>query len=161
MRRITAVAVAVATTLPFCKFGGKLADFLAAHRHPAKTFQRAGFRGTMKLDVEIDGRRELAGVERRHQRRPHGVVQHGGKEAALNVADRIQEFRLALEINFDGAAFGIDGAEREAQRSRAGRRRQAAIDHLPEERILVGHRFTPYRPRRARHATAASGARQT
>jgi hypothetical protein len=55
------------------------------------------------------------------------------------ISCRVQEFRLRLELDFDGTAFAIDLQEFDAQRLHARRRRQPAIDDFPEERILVHH----------------------
>jgi hypothetical protein len=42
-----------------------------------------------------------------------------------------------FEAGFDAAALAVDLDKFEAERLRAGRRRQPAIDHFPEKRILV------------------------
>src|SRR3954469_11210828 len=91
----------------------------------------------MKLHIEIERRRELAGIQRRGQRRSHGVVEHGGEESALHIARRIEKLRLRLEVDLGRAALAIDRSKLDAQRFGAGRRWQPAIDHFPEEGVLV------------------------
>ena len=87
----------------------------------------------MKLHVVIYRRRELLKVERRRQCGTHGVVEHGREKSTLHVAGRIEKHLDRFEAGFDAAALAVDLDKAEPERLRAGRRRQPAIDHFPEE----------------------------
>jgi hypothetical protein len=80
--------------------------------------------------MQVDGRGVELAAARQHGRRPHGVVQHGGENAALDEAGRIAELRLAVEADAQPAALGVMRHQVPAEQSRAGRHGDAVEDGL-------------------------------
>jgi hypothetical protein len=115
------------------------ADVSAAADDASFARQRSDHRRPVERDVEVQRRRELAGLEHRGQRRSHRVVEHRGEEATLDVAGGIGELGLAVEAQFGGAGFAIDLREARAQRVGRARRRQLARHDAPEERLTIDH----------------------
>src|ERR1700746_2392618 len=119
------------------KFGTAMTGFPAPHHDAAKALQRTQPRRAVKLHGEIHGRRKLPEVERCRQRRAHGVVEHRREESALHVAGRVEKHLDRFKAGFDGTALAVDLDKPKTEGLRAWRRRQRAVDHFPEERILV------------------------
>jgi hypothetical protein len=61
--------------------------------------------------MQVGRGRELARTQRRHQRRPEGVVQHGREEPALDDANEVHELFRGHEGHLDGACVGVDGQQ--------------------------------------------------
>jgi hypothetical protein len=114
------------------QFPGEESDVSAAPDDPAMSDQPSRFGRAEELDVKIRGRRELAGAERRHQRRGEGRIEHGGQKAALHPANEIQEPVRCCEGDFDGPCIWIYGNELEAQCHCRARGFGSAFDDIPK-----------------------------
>src|SRR4029434_5544681 len=64
---------------------------------------RAGFRRTNEVHLELEGGRKLLRLEGGGQRWAESLVQHGGKKPALDVAQGIGEVPSCLELHTDSA----------------------------------------------------------
>ena len=120
--RTTAVAVPVATTSPDSSTNSPARKPTPDARrtiHPRPT-RRPGTRGSEELHLQIGRGRELARAQRRDQRRPERVVQHGREEPALHDANRIQELLGRREGDLDGAFVGVDGHQLPTEHQAAG-----------------------------------------
>jgi hypothetical protein len=96
-----------------------------------------------ELDVQVGGGGELAGAQRRDQRRAQGVVEHRGQEAALDHPGRVQELVAGGERHLDRPGRRVDGYQFPAEQDRGRGRRDPALHHIPE-RPFHGHQATSW-----------------
>src|SRR4029453_13948959 len=83
---------------------------------------RAGFRRTNEVHLELEGGRKLLRLEGGGQRWAESLVQHGGKKPALDVGQGIGEVPSCLELHTDSATARLGLKDLPTEQSGSRRR---------------------------------------
>src|SRR5262245_57651203 len=114
------------------QLAGKERDRAAARDDAPVRDQRAGSGRAHEVDLELERRRKLIGLERRVERGTERIVEHRGEESALHDADRIRELGTRREAHADRPLRLVDLEQLEAEQRRGGRRWAPALHDVPE-----------------------------